>query len=162
MGLTSRLGAGTLKLVSALPAPLLRRALHAAERVPLVSQAVRPLTRRGHGARLRIGHGAATGLSFSPGPGALVYASGRIELPVQQEFARRINVGDTVFDVGANVGFYTLIAARGVGPTGRIVSFEPSPGNLQGLRDNIFANSFENVEIVTKAVSSATGQGVLD
>jgi FkbM family methyltransferase len=69
----------------------------------------------------------------------------------------RLRPGDTFVDVGANVGWFTLIAAKAVGPTGRVIAFEPEPRNFNLLRRNVEANGFRNVTLERKAVSDETG-----
>jgi len=59
----------------------------------------------------------------------------------------------TVVDIGANVGFYTLMAARLVGETGRVHAFEPSKPTLEKLRRNIAANRFTNIVVHEIALS---------
>jgi len=65
--------------------------------------------------------------------------------------------GDTFVDVGANVGWFTLIAAKAVGPTGRVVAVEPEPRNAAKLRGNVAANGFGNVTVLEKAASDTPG-----
>lgn len=62
--------------------------------------------------------------------------------------------GMCVVDVGANIGYYTLLFAQGVGPSGKIVAVEPSPDNLSELAINVEHNRLGNVEIVPKAVGA--------
>lgn len=57
---------------------------------------------------------------------------------------RYLKPGDTFVDVGAHVGWYTLLAAERVGPKGRVVSFEPNPGLYRMLRDSVHINGFQN------------------
>jgi FkbM family methyltransferase len=68
----------------------------------------------------------------------------------------------TVFDVGANIGYFTSLLARRVGPNGRVVAFEPHPGTVQLLRRNIQQFSDLNVEVENVALSDADGEGALD
>lgn len=76
-----------------------------------------------------------------------------------QIFEGLIAPGMTVADVGANIGYYTLLAARAVGPGGRVISFEPDPRNLDLLRRNVAANGFEDrVTVVAAAVSDRPGK----
>ncbi len=71
-------------------------------------------------------------------------------------FMKQIRAGSVVLDIGANIGYYTLIAARQVGPQGRVYAFEPDPANFQLLKKNVEQNSYRNVVLVNKAVSSKT------
>lgn len=64
--------------------------------------------------------------------------------------------GDTVVDVGANIGLYTLHLSRAVGPTGRVFSFEPDPANLALLSENIRINSCDNVTVVPVALGDSS------
>ena len=65
-----------------------------------------------------------------------------------------IHVGDTVIDIGANIGFYTLLFRSIVGKTGNVISFEPEPKNFALLKKTISVNKFENVNIYQKAVGN--------
>lgn len=53
--------------------------------------------------------------------------------------------GMTVIDIGAHVGYHSLLAARVVGSTGRVISFEPSPGNFDLLANNIRINGLSKI-----------------
>lgn len=61
--------------------------------------------------------------------------------------------GDTFIDIGAYVGYYALLAARRVGPTGRVIAFEPAPKNFDTLRRNVRLNRLKNVTLERKAVA---------
>ena len=65
--------------------------------------------------------------------------------------------GDTVVDVGANIGLMTVFMAQAVGERGRVFAFEPGPENVALLRKNIEANYHENVTITSAAVSDHSG-----
>lgn len=67
-----------------------------------------------------------------------------------------IRPGDVVLDVGAKIGYYTLIFARLVGEHGRVYAFEPDPAQFQLLKKNVRANGYQNVVVMNKAVSDAT------
>jgi FkbM family methyltransferase len=76
--------------------------------------------------------------------------------------ATHIAPGEVVFNVGANVGVHVLPAARRVGPTGRVVAFEPNPEACQVLRHHVQINGFaDRVTVVEAAVGSAPGRAVL-
>jgi FkbM family methyltransferase len=101
--------------------------------------------------------GPGTGLVFTSAGGFPGRTLGMIEPELQAELAARLRDGDTFFDGGANVGFFTLIGARLVGPGGRVVAIEPQPEAAARLRANVAANGFENVTIVEAAVADAAG-----
>jgi FkbM family methyltransferase len=61
------------------------------------------------------------------------------------------------FDVGANVGYYTLLLSRGVGPKGRVIAMEPDPVKVAHLKEHLRLNEIGNVEIVEAAVSDREG-----
>ena len=71
-----------------------------------------------------------------------------------------ITPGDTCVDVGAHVGFFTLLMAALVGPTGRVYAFEPNPDNYQRLLNHLSINGLRNVIPLHMAVGS--GCGVVD
>ena len=62
--------------------------------------------------------------------------------------------GDTVVDVGAHIGLYSLIAAKRVGTSGKVIAIEPDPENFKILKKNILLNQLTNVEAVECAVYS--------
>lgn len=72
-----------------------------------------------------------------------------------------VQPGDVVVDVGANIGYYTLLFARWVGPTGQVIAFEPAPANVALLRDNIARNGYGNVVVEPSAVSDRRGEADL-
>lgn len=67
---------------------------------------------------------------------------------------RVLREGDWVVDGGANIGFFSLLMARLVGPTGRVLAFEPGPNNIEKLRENIALNKLEHVEVIERALWS--------
>lgn len=72
-------------------------------------------------------------------------------------FKNAVKEGMVVVDVGANIGWYTLVAAARVGDRGRVYAFEPDPSNYALLMKNIQANGYGNVIAVQKAISRETG-----
>jgi len=82
--------------------------------------------------------------------------------PEDTEFVRRVvKPGDVAFDIGANIGYYTLFLSRLVGPSGRVVAFEPAPDLLEILRGNVAYNRCAHVTVEPKAVTDRTGPLVL-
>lgn len=63
--------------------------------------------------------------------------------------------GMTVLDIGANIGIYTEFLAKLVGPSGRVVAFEPEQRNVERLRDA--TRKYKQVEVVNAAVSDHSG-----
>jgi FkbM family methyltransferase len=57
---------------------------------------------------------------------------------------RHLRAGDVVYDIGANVGAYALVAAHRVGPTGRVFAFEPGYASFAHLCDNVVLNGLES------------------
>ncbi len=75
--------------------------------------------------------------------------------PLQTSVVKeRVRAGDIVVDVGAHIGYYTLMFARLAGPTGKVYAFEPDPENFALLRRNVELNGHANVVCEPKAVSS--------
>jgi FkbM family methyltransferase len=82
--------------------------------------------------------------------------------PLTTELVRaELAAGNVVLDVGANIGYYTLIFARGVGPEGRVFAFEPEPGNFALLQENVAANGYRNVTLSRLAASDRAGRARL-
>ncbi|MGQ0606706.1 MAG: FkbM family methyltransferase [Candidatus Nitrosotenuis sp.] len=76
-------------------------------------------------------------------------------------FETHLKKGMTVLDLGANIGFYSLLARSVVGEQGRIFSFEPFPGNIALLRESIKHNGFTNIVAIESAVSDKPGTSTL-
>jgi len=87
---------------------------------------------------------------------------GTYEKEKQLSFWKTLRPGGVVYDIGASVGFYTLLGARGVGPDGRVYAFEPLTGNLEYLRRHLALNRATNVEIIEAAVSDVSGERCFD
>ncbi len=71
---------------------------------------------------------------------------------------KEIKEGDVVFDIGANIGYYTLMFAKLVGPKGKVYAFEPDPTNFSLLEKNVKINNYKNVILINKAVGNKTGK----
>jgi FkbM family methyltransferase len=82
---------------------------------------------------------------------------GTYEQHVQALFRKALQPGSVVMDVGANVGFFTLLASKLVGNTGHVYAFEPFPRNLYFLERHIRMNALSNVTVQSFAVTSHTG-----
>jgi len=82
---------------------------------------------------------------------------GSYEMVKQRIVASLLRPGDVVYDLGANVGFYTLLASVGVGPTGKVHAFDPFPENVRFLHRHVQLNRLGNVFVHQCAVSDASG-----
>lgn len=79
--------------------------------------------------------------------------------PVETELVKRIlKEGDVVIDIGAHIGYYTLLFAKAVGPCGRVFAFEPAPESFSLLRRNVENNKYHNVSLIQAAVCDTNGR----
>lgn len=101
--------------------------------------------------------GPAAGLRFDPGPSNPRYAIGDNELPVQEALRKHLQAGDVFFDVGANVGFMSVLGARLVGGHGFVYAFEPVPANAELIRANAARNELGQVHVMQMAIGDTTG-----
>ena len=84
-------------------------------------------------------------------------AAGAFEC-AEQDFVRRfLREGDIFVDIGANIGLFTLIGARAVRDSGRVVSLEPCEKTFERLLENVADNQITNVDCHRLAVSDETG-----
>jgi FkbM family methyltransferase len=83
---------------------------------------------------------------------------GKYEQASQNALASVVRPGQTIYDIGANVGFYTLLASKLTGASGRVVAFEPLPRNIDLLRRHLRLNHISNVTIVEAAVAAGSGR----
>ena len=72
---------------------------------------------------------------------------GTYEPRVTSWFLENVSAGDSMFDVGANVGYYTVLAGRIVGDRGQVVAIEPASTNVHNLHNNVRLNQLTNVKI---------------
>jgi FkbM family methyltransferase len=82
---------------------------------------------------------------------------GTYERRKRAAFEQIVKPGSVVYDIGAHVGFYTLLASVLVGDQGKVFAFEPMPRNLRFLREHLRLNQHTNVAIVEAAVWSEPG-----
>ncbi|ARN76508.1 hypothetical protein BST96_19400 [Oceanicoccus sagamiensis] len=78
-----------------------------------------------------------------------------------QLFIERLKPGINVIDVGANIGYYSVIAADQLAGTGFIAAFEPDPDNYQLLQKNLQHNQFTDVDAVNAGLSAKDSDGRL-
>jgi len=104
---------------------------------------------------IRIQQGPAQGLwiRVNPRTGHNVQR-GIGEPAVQQAMQQHLRSGMTFYDLGANIGFFSLLAARLVGTSGRVISFEADPEIAARLRENLAYNNFSHAAVEEKAAWS--------
>ena len=127
------------------------------------SDLVERLQRRGRSLRLMRLHGVDVLVDVADHTGHLHYFEGEAYEPeVARTIVDRLHPGDAFLDVGANVGFFSVLAAKVVGPTGTVIAFEPDPTVRVRLQRMIDANGLGGiVETVHAAVGAREGQATL-
>jgi FkbM family methyltransferase len=151
------LGSFVRRTVGGLPAPILRWLGRIQFKVPAVRRLGARVAGQFLAQDMTIAHGPAKGMLINVAGAHPGYGLGTSEPVLQQALVQHLAPGAVFYDLGANVGFFTLLAARLVGATGRVVSFEPDPRNANALRRNVALNALENVEVVEQGVSDRTG-----
>lgn len=118
--------------------------------------------------RLNVPQGHAGGLTFDMRYLPLSHAHlgsiafGNLETAVQEAMVRHLGPGGVFYDIGANLGFFSLLAAHLVGlDQGHIYAFEAAPDNARAIRINAELNNVRNITVIEKAVSSRSGTGRL-
>ncbi len=82
------------------------------------------------------------------------YFEGGGEPEVQEVLRQNLRPGMTFYDVGANIGFFSLLAARLVGKEGRVIAFEADPEIAARLREHVTRNEFDWITVEQQAVWS--------
>jgi FkbM family methyltransferase len=86
------------------------------------------------------------------------YLRGNVEIASLEVLKERLRPGAVFYDLGANIGLFSLLAARIMGPAGKVFSFEPDPKNAARLRRNADHNEFSNITVVQAGVWSSSGK----
>jgi FkbM family methyltransferase len=89
------------------------------------------------------------------------FARGTYELPVQDAIATALADDDVFYDIGANIGFVSLVAARAVGPRGRVYAFEPVPRNSAAIERSAALNGFAWIDVYSVAAGARSGRDAL-
>jgi FkbM family methyltransferase len=106
---------------------------------------------------LRILQGPLRGRRWIAGSSTHGCWLGSYEYEKQKLFQRVVKTGDVVYDLGANVGFYSLLASTLCGPAGTVYAFEPLPTNLRYLEKHLVLNDVRNCRIFPMAVGGKNG-----
>jgi FkbM family methyltransferase len=84
-----------------------------------------------------------------------------LDSPFSRHLRSVLGPGDVFVDVGANIGYYTLLAAGLVGREGRVLAFEPEPVAFESLRRSVAANDLEQVDCLEMALADHEGRDEL-
>lgn len=90
------------------------------------------------------------------------FAYGNWEPEIRELVIKSVQPGSVAVDVGAHIGYYSLLFSRLVGPAGHVYSFEPVPSNFSFLTENLRMNNCANVEAVNRAVLDGQRQIRID
>ena len=102
-----------------------------------------------------IGAGPARGLHFNTGQSDSRFLLGTFEPALQEILATQLHSGAVFYDVGANVGFLAILAARLVGKAGQVHCFEPLPANVEQIRHNVSLNQFSQITVHAVALAQS-------
>lgn len=80
------------------------------------------------------------------------------EIHLQNFLKRNLDLGDTAFDIGSNIGYTSILTSQLVGATGHVYSFEPINETCLILEKNINLNNCKNLTIINKALSNKNGE----
>lgn len=106
---------------------------------------------------IRLRDGTRMEIDGSSQTGRMLYATGEYESETSRLIRSLLNPGDTMIDVGANIGYFSILGARCVGPSGGVLAFEPVPPVRERLQRNIKLNGLDNVTIHAEALSDRSG-----
>jgi len=108
---------------------------------------------------VHIRRGPARGMKWIAGSAVHGCWLGTYELRKQNLIERLVRPGMTVYDVGAQAGFYTLMFSAIVGVTGHVIAFEPCAYEARYLLDHLRLNSLSNAQVIQAAVGAVSGLG---
>jgi FkbM family methyltransferase len=149
-----------LRMIDCLPRPLTEWILRKRHESPMLARLTARFASSFRHQEAQIGSGIGKGLFINVGSSAAAYVLGTFKPDLQTYLSSNVKAGNVFYDVGANVGFFSLLAARLIGPHGNVISFEPLPENLRSLRANVERNRFANVKILPFALGAANGEQV--
>jgi len=137
---------------------LIGRLVRVSPKTPLGRLLRAPLGLLPRGACLPVVSGPLRGARWIFGAATQGCWLGTYETKVQVALCNKISAGDVVYDIGANVGFHTLLASRCTGSLGKVYAFEPLPRNLDLLAQHVAVNNLENVSVVEIALAKSQGK----
>ena len=134
-----------------------RRAFSLHARAPLGRILRLPLRLIPPGTTVPILATAARGKQWIAGSGPHSCWLGINEIVKRKYFSTHVLPGHVVYDIGANVGSYTMLASVLAGPRGQVIAFEPVPENVAYLRRHVAINQLTNVQVHDVAVADVSG-----
>ena len=110
-------------------------------------------------ANKKIAEGPARGLFFDSGlTTSQAFLLGNYERPVQEALFSILSKDAVFYDIGANIGFFSILAAKTVGPGGSVYAFEPLSENASMIEKNANRNKLINIYVERVAVADKTGK----
>jgi FkbM family methyltransferase len=116
-----------------------------------------PLRFMPRSATVRVMSGPIRGMRWKVGSSVHGCWLGSYEADKVEIVMRSVRPGMTVFDIGANAGYYTLLFSRQVGPTGRVFAVEPLPENGASLLHHVRVNGIANTRVISAAMGAMAG-----
>jgi len=128
-------------------------------RLPFARDEIRKLTHREWRPSYIVPGGEADYLVHVPAPVDLMAGYKLLKPSTPSPLLKTLLAeGDTFIDIGANIGDWTLPAAKRVGPAGRVLAFEPVPRMAEALRKSAWANRFRQLRVFEMALSNRAGE----
>ncbi len=109
----------------------------------------------------RIGSNFKMRLNVSQKTQRLIWLLKPYEVSITRFIENNLKTGEAFFDIGANVGYYSLLSSVIVGESGGVYAFEPEFSNFKSLKTNIELNGFKNINLVNAAVGDTDGETTL-
>lgn len=101
--------------------------------------------------------GATMHLNLSDGLQTNIFLSGYWEPAITKYISKSLSKEDIFIDIGANIGYYTLLASKLVGTEGKVYAFEASPKIFTELQKNVLKNKIKNTKLFNIAISNKSG-----
>lgn len=129
-------------------------------RVPLFNLLIRRMADKfKEGSIVRIKSGIAKGMLWKRYHRYVNgYWVGIYELPIQKRIKFELKYGDVFFDIGANAGFLSLVGAKAVGYSGRVIAFEPLPMNAYVIEEQFELNNLKQCQCIRCAIGERIGK----
>jgi FkbM family methyltransferase len=106
---------------------------------------------------LRVWSGPLRGAYIrTPKLSRLSFSTGTYQSHVTKALQAAVKPGMVAYDLGAHIGYFSLVLTRLVGNSGKVFAFEPDPNNLRALRHNLAANRGRNVKVVASVVADGS------